>query len=108
MALTLTYLGDTIMAKSNAPTNSRYPAASEEQHEKGKVGGYLNVHIQLGDGSVKKLTPFGLGLREDNPVERRLMEILQSDPTAVERLGTKISFTYNEVTDPSAQVELDF
>lgn len=81
-------------AASNTTSNS--PANNAATPVERNVGGYLNIGVKGRDGQVRRLGQGGRGiaLREDHPVEGKVLEFLRAQ--GIEALNDYLVITFGD------------
>ena len=80
-------------AASNTSNSSANNAAAPAERN---VGGYLNIGVKGRDGQVRRLGQGGRGiaLREDHPVESKVLEFLRAQ--GIEALNEHLVITFGD------------
>lgn len=82
---------------------ARNSAATNEQADNWKAAAFINLSVELKDGSKVSLGKTGIGLRASNEFEAALAEKLLSDPDFAQAFADKLVITVRSAESSSSK-----
>ena len=88
----MAYQNNSAASRNTSNSSANNAAAPAERN----VGGYLNIGVKGRDGQVRRLGQGGRGiaLREDHPVESKVLEFLRAQ--GIEALNEHLVITFGD------------